>query len=47
MLLFNYYEWLFMKLFVFQDPEKGPVPAFLPFQRSVSTDEEPPDVMLL
>ncbi|XP_077052562.1 negative elongation factor E [Siphateles boraxobius] len=26
-----------------KDPEKGPVPAFLPFQRSVSTDEEPPD----
>ncbi|XP_054620269.1 negative elongation factor E [Dunckerocampus dactyliophorus] len=23
-----------------KDPEKGPVPAFLPFQRSVSTDEE-------
>lgn len=32
--------------FVSQDPEKGPAPAFLPFQRSVSTDEEPPDVML-
>lgn len=27
-----------------QDPEKGPVPAFLPFQRSVSTDEEQPEV---
>lgn len=26
---------------VTQDPEKGPVPAFLPFQRSVSTDDEP------
>ncbi|XP_051520654.1 negative elongation factor E [Myxocyprinus asiaticus] len=26
-----------------KDPEKGPAPAFLPFQRSVSTDEEPPD----
>ncbi|KAJ8334971.1 hypothetical protein SKAU_G00406100 [Synaphobranchus kaupii] len=26
-----------------QDPEKGPVPAFLPFQRSVSTDEEIPE----
>lgn len=24
-----------------QDPEKGPVPAFLPFQRSVSADDEP------
>ncbi|KAM8884416.1 negative elongation factor E [Synchiropus picturatus] len=23
-----------------KDPEKGPVPAFLPFQRSVSTDED-------
>ncbi|XP_059899360.1 negative elongation factor E isoform X2 [Gadus macrocephalus] len=23
-----------------KDPEKGPIPAFLPFQRSVSTDEE-------
>ncbi|CAG13976.1 unnamed protein product, partial [Tetraodon nigroviridis] len=23
------------------DPEKGPVPAFLPFQRSVSADDEP------
>uniref|UniRef100_A0A672LLC5 Negative elongation factor E n=1 Tax=Sinocyclocheilus grahami TaxID=75366 RepID=A0A672LLC5_SINGR len=28
-----------------KDPEKGSAPAFLPFQRSVSTDEEPPDVM--
>ncbi|CAL8299288.1 unnamed protein product [Lota lota] len=26
-----------------KDPEKGPIPAFLPFQRSVSTDEEPAD----
>ncbi|KAG7225446.1 hypothetical protein INR49_027440 [Caranx melampygus] len=26
-----------------KDPEKGPVPAFLPFQRSVSTDEEQPE----
>ncbi|XP_035286424.1 negative elongation factor E isoform X2 [Anguilla anguilla] len=26
-----------------KDPEKGPVPAFLPFQRSVSTDEEMPE----
>uniref|UniRef100_A0AAV2K0N8 Uncharacterized protein n=1 Tax=Knipowitschia caucasica TaxID=637954 RepID=A0AAV2K0N8_KNICA len=26
-----------------KDPEKGPAPAFLPFQRSVSTDDEPPD----
>uniref|UniRef100_A0A672LJ29 Negative elongation factor E n=2 Tax=Sinocyclocheilus grahami TaxID=75366 RepID=A0A672LJ29_SINGR len=26
-----------------KDPEKGSAPAFLPFQRSVSTDEEPPD----
>uniref|UniRef100_A0A8B9R9G2 Negative elongation factor E n=1 Tax=Astyanax mexicanus TaxID=7994 RepID=A0A8B9R9G2_ASTMX len=24
-----------------KDPEKGPVPAFLPFQRSISTDEDP------
>uniref|UniRef100_A0A674PB07 Negative elongation factor E n=1 Tax=Takifugu rubripes TaxID=31033 RepID=A0A674PB07_TAKRU len=24
-----------------KDPEKGPVPAFLPFQRSVSADDEP------
>lgn len=27
-----------------QDPEKGQIPAFLPFQRSVSTDEEQPEV---
>uniref|UniRef100_A0A3B3SN20 Negative elongation factor E n=1 Tax=Paramormyrops kingsleyae TaxID=1676925 RepID=A0A3B3SN20_9TELE len=27
-----------------KDPEKGPTPAFLPFQRSVSTDEELPEV---
>lgn len=27
-----------------QDPEKGPVPAFQPFQRSISTDEEQPEV---
>lgn len=26
-----------------KDPEKGPVPAFLPFQRSVSIDEELPE----
>ncbi|KAM6958841.1 negative elongation factor E [Aplochiton taeniatus] len=26
-----------------KDPEKGPVPAFLPFQRSISTDEELPE----
>ncbi|KAJ3609358.1 hypothetical protein NHX12_023881 [Muraenolepis orangiensis] len=26
-----------------KDPEKGPIPAFLPFQRSMSTDEEHPD----
>ncbi|KAM6974820.1 negative elongation factor E [Tautogolabrus adspersus] len=26
-----------------KDPEKGSVPAFLPFQRSVSTDEEVPE----
>ncbi|RXN20258.1 negative elongation factor E-like protein [Labeo rohita] len=26
-----------------KDPEKGSAPAFLPFQRSISTDEEPPD----
>ncbi|XP_078124653.1 negative elongation factor E isoform X2 [Sander vitreus] len=26
-----------------KDPEKGSVPAFLPFQRSVSTDEEQPE----
>ncbi|XP_023665436.1 negative elongation factor E [Paramormyrops kingsleyae] len=26
-----------------KDPEKGPTPAFLPFQRSVSTDEELPE----
>ncbi|XP_034016132.1 negative elongation factor E [Thalassophryne amazonica] len=26
-----------------KDPEKGPVPAFLPFQRSVSADEEQPE----
>ncbi|XP_067112067.1 negative elongation factor E [Osmerus mordax] len=26
-----------------KDPEKGPIPAFLPFQRSVSIDEELPE----
>ncbi|TDH03946.1 hypothetical protein EPR50_G00147120 [Perca flavescens] len=26
-----------------KDPEKGSIPAFLPFQRSVSTDEEQPE----
>lgn len=30
-----------MKSYQTQDPEKGPVPAFLPFQRSVSADDEP------
>uniref|UniRef100_A0A8B9R9Q3 Negative elongation factor E n=1 Tax=Astyanax mexicanus TaxID=7994 RepID=A0A8B9R9Q3_ASTMX len=30
-----------------KDPEKGPVPAFLPFQRSISTDEDPAEVMLI
>lgn len=35
---------LIVVLYVPQDPEKGPVPAFLPFQRSVSADEEQPEV---
>lgn len=30
-----------MLSYLTQDPEKGPVPAFLPFQRSISADDEP------
>lgn len=29
-----------------QDPEKGPVPTFQPFQRSVSADEDLQEVMV-
>lgn len=36
--------WWIFALHVSQDPEKGSVPAFLPFQRSVSTDEDQPEV---
>lgn len=42
--LFCLFICLIVVLYVPQDPEKGPVPAFLPFQRSVSTDEEQPEV---
>uniref|UniRef100_A0A8C3G0B2 Negative elongation factor complex member E n=1 Tax=Cyclopterus lumpus TaxID=8103 RepID=A0A8C3G0B2_CYCLU len=35
---------LIVALYLPQDPEKGQIPAFLPFQRSVSADEEQPEV---